>query len=74
MITWSLVPAVVLPIGLIVDRVGVSLTVAASGVLLTLVLAGVAMLGQQARQRVTRPRRRSPGEAFLSLGWAVRQC
>ncbi|MEZ4520059.1 MAG: MFS transporter [Thermomicrobiales bacterium] len=43
MMTWSLVPAVVLPIGLIVDRVGVSATVAASGAALTVVLIGAAI-------------------------------
>jgi MFS family permease len=43
MMTWSLVPAVVLPIGIIVDRVGVSATVATSGVLLVVVLASAAL-------------------------------
>ncbi len=43
MMTWSLVPAVVLPMGIIVDRVGVSATVATSGVLLVVVLAGAAL-------------------------------
>ena len=42
MMTWSLVPAVVLPIGIVVDRVGVSATVAVSGVALVIVLAGAA--------------------------------
>ncbi len=39
MMTWSLVPAAVLPIGLLVDRFGVSATVAACGVALTVILA-----------------------------------
>lgn len=43
MMTWSLVPAVVLPIGLLVDRFGVSLTVATSGALLTIALFGAAL-------------------------------
>jgi len=43
MMTWSLVPAVVLPIGIIVDRVGVSATVATSGILLVTVLVAAAV-------------------------------
>ena len=43
MMTWSLVPAVVLPIGIVVDRVGVSATVATSGILLVIVLVGAAV-------------------------------
>ncbi|CAN5793040.1 MFS transporter [soil metagenome] len=43
MMTWSLVPAVVLPIGILVDRFGVSLTVAVSGILLTAVLFAAAL-------------------------------
>ncbi len=37
MMTWSLVPAALLPIGIIVDQVGVSITVAVSGLLLAIV-------------------------------------
>lgn len=43
MMTWSLVPAVVLPIGIIVDQIGVSITVAVSGALLVAVLLGAAL-------------------------------
>lgn len=43
MMTWSLVPAVVLPIGIIVDQIGVSITVAVSGFLLVLVLIAAAV-------------------------------
>lgn len=43
MMTWSLVPAAVLPIGVVVDRVGVSATVATCGLLLVLVLLGAAL-------------------------------
>jgi MFS family permease len=43
MMTWSVVPAVVLPLGLAVDRAGVSTTVATCGVALTVFLAGAAV-------------------------------
>jgi hypothetical protein len=43
MMTWSLVPAVVLPLGVVVDRFGVSTTVATSGVALTICLAAAAI-------------------------------
>lgn len=43
MMTWSLVPAAVLPIGVIVDRVGVSATVATAGILLVTVMLGAAL-------------------------------
>lgn len=43
MMTWSLVPAAVLPLGVFVDRVGVSTTVAVSGVVLTIFLSAAAV-------------------------------
>jgi MFS family permease len=43
MMTWSIVPLVMLPLGVLVDRFGASATVAVSGALLTLVVAGAAL-------------------------------
>lgn len=43
MMTWSLVPLAMLPIGVLVDWFGVSVTVAVSGVLLSVVVSAVAL-------------------------------